>query len=259
MLSSRIATGVVGASLLLWIVSVDGWPLRLAVMLLSGLGLWELHQIVSRQNMGFDLLITGILTVVFVGYPGILSTHPRPILALLVLYLLARSVLDYHRFSLISMALTVFAAFYLPFLFSFVILIRQLPNGLAWLIISFAITWGYDTAAFVAGSTWGRHRLCPDLSPSKSIEGMIGGLAVSTLASALIGYAFGFNAFVVGLIGLLGGCMAQIGDLAESAIKRQFKTKDSGHILPGHGGILDRFDSYLAVIPFLYIILTVGN
>ncbi len=259
MLWSRIATGVIGAGVLLWLVNVGSWPLKVAVICLTGLGLSELHQIVRRANLSLDLLLTGALTILFIGFPELVGARSQLILAAAMLYLLARSVVDHRRFSLVSMALTAFAALYIPFLFSRVIIIRQLPDGVAWLAISFAITWGYDTAAFVAGSTWGRRKLCPELSPGKSVEGVLGGVVISTVAPAVVGLAFGLDPLLVGLIGLLGGAVAQIGDLAESAIKRQFGTKDAGHILPGHGGILDRFDSYLAVIAYLYVLLTVGQ
>ncbi len=259
MLGSRIATGIIGAIVLLWLVVTGGWPLKIAVMLLAGIGLLELQRIVHRENLTVDLFLTGLLAVLLIGFPELVGAHFQIILTLVVLYLLTRSVVDYRRFSLISMAITAFAALYLPFLFSRAIMIRQRPDGIAWLAVSFAITWGYDTAAFAVGSTWGRHKLCPELSPSKSIEGTIGGLAMSTAASALVASRFGLDPVAAALIGLLGGAIAQIGDLAESAIKRQFRTKDAGHILPGHGGILDRFDSYLTVIAFLYVLLTLGG
>ncbi len=126
------------------------------------------------------------------------------------------------------------------------------PRGLAWLLIVILATWLGDTGAYVVGRTWGRHRLIPRVSPNKTWEGAAGGLAGAALAGGIGVALFGLEVpLTAGLIvGGLLGAVGQIGDLTESYLKRQAGVKDSGSIIPGHGGMLDRIDALLFALPF---------
>lgn len=136
--------------------------------------------------------------------------------------------------------------------------LRLLPNGLWWLLFGLLITWMNDTAAYFIGSTLGRHKLWPRLSPKKSWEGTLGGWAGAALVGGLLivilplHLTFGLGA----ALGLACGILALLGDLSISMLKRQVGVKDTGELFPGHGGMLDRLDSLLFVLPFVYQVVT---
>lgn len=147
-----------------------------------------------------------------------------------------------------------FGILYVVVLLGHFILLRQLPHGIALIFFVLAITWLADTGGFVVGLSLGRHALAPTLSPKKTIEGLIGGVLFSVLGG-LISHFWFLPFFSLGECAILGMAMAIIGalgDLAESAIKRSASIKDSGTIIPGHGGVLDRVDSLLFTGPVLY-------
>ena len=133
-----------------------------------------------------------------------------------------------------------------------------LPQGRSWLLLLTAVTAASDTAAFYTGTFFGRYKLCPAISPGKTWEGFAGGLAGSVAAALVVASFFlpGQNAFLVMAVALVLGCLGVVGDLAESLVKRAFNVKDSGTILPGHGGLLDRIDSLLLSAPVLYYLLS---
>lgn len=140
---------------------------------------------------------------------------------------------------------------YIPFLLSHLGLIRGLPHGIQWVFLLLVIVMSGDTAAFYTGSTIGRRKLYPQVSPKKSIEGSLGGLAGSLAGTFIARATFFAELSVIDCIAtaLLLGVLGQLGDLFESMLKRSFGVKDSGKIIPGHGGLLDRLDSILFAAP----------
>jgi phosphatidate cytidylyltransferase len=147
--------------------------------------------------------------------------------------------------------------FYVPFLLSHITLINKLPQGIFWVLLLLVTVWVGDTFAFVIGSWWGRHKLSPQISPHKTVEGFfacfVGAiLTVFVFKSLFLPAVTVIDSLVIGSgIALFG----QLGDLSESMIKRGGKVKDSGSLFPGHGGMLDRVDSFLFAAPFLYYFL----
>ena len=135
--------------------------------------------------------------------------------------------------------------------------LRLLPNGLWWLLFALLITWANDSAAYFSGVSLGRHKLWPRLSPKKTWEGTIGGWVAAALAAALLAWLFPIPLAPAPalLVGLTAGMLALVGDLSISMLKRQVGVKDSGWHLPGHGGKLDRMDSLLFVVPFIYMVV----
>jgi phosphatidate cytidylyltransferase len=156
---------------------------------------------------------------------------------------------------------TYFAFVYCPVMLSFIFLTRQLENGiyLVWMI--FISSWISDTCAYAVGVMIGKHKLAPILSPKKSIEGSIGGIAGSAIVGAIFGAyldsVLGLSDFtiVLAVVGGVGSCISQVGDLAASAIKRNHDIKDYGKLIPGHGGIMDRFDSVIFTAPITYFLI----
>ncbi len=136
-----------------------------------------------------------------------------------------------------------------------------LRSGTAWVLMLILVVWGYDTGAYLVGRQVGRHRLLEHISPAKTIEGFVGGLVLATLAAGLGAALVGLDPWHPLIIGPLVGIAAQVGDLAESMLKRAAGRKDSGGLIPGHGGILDRIDSFLFAAPVLagYALLVAGR
>jgi phosphatidate cytidylyltransferase len=159
---------------------------------------------------------------------------------------------------LINAAVNLFGTVYIGFMFAYILLLRFIPgkNGLVYVLFTVLVTWANDSAAYFVGINFGKHKLSPKISPNKSIEGSIGGLAGGLFAATVLSWYFQKP---VGLMLLLGSIIVvagQFGDLVESVIKRNADVKDSGSFLPGHGGVLDRFDSLLLSAPVVYYIVT---
>ncbi|MCS7207859.1 MAG: phosphatidate cytidylyltransferase [Dehalococcoidia bacterium] len=149
---------------------------------------------------------------------------------------------------------TVTSALYAGGLVAFALPLRALPQGREWLLLALLATFAVDTAAYGVGTLLGRHRLAPAISPGKTWEGAMGGLAggvgATLLLDAFLGLPLSWGLAIA--CGLAVGILAQVGDLAQSLLKRSAGVKDSGHILPGHGGVLDRLDSVVFVLPVVY-------
>lgn len=193
-----------------------------------------------REGVGVPLIVTGSL------------------LLIMVREIFRRDMTN----SLAHIAVTIFGIMYIGWMGSHLVMLRQLPAALglddhmgAQLVFFAALlTWATDTGAYLFGVAFGRHPLIPRISPKKTVEGAVGGL----LAAGLCGWlcAKGLTPFLTPLaatvVGLIVGVMAQLGDLVESMIKRDAGIKDSAELIPGHGGVLDRFDSMLFTVPVLY-------
>jgi phosphatidate cytidylyltransferase len=153
-----------------------------------------------------------------------------------------------------------FGILYVTVLLGHFILLRQFSHGIAFIFFVLLITWLSDTGGFVAGLSFGRHALAPTLSPKKTIEGLIGGVLFSGLGAIISHFVFipFFSVWECAILGVGMALIGAIGDLAESAIKRSVSIKDSGTIIPGHGGVLDRVDSLLLTGPafYYYVLLT---
>ncbi len=184
-----------------------------------------------------------------------LFTGTLLIFSLLFLFRLAKITEVHHHLGWIILGLV-----YLPFLLGHLIPLRLLSDGQQWIFLTLIAIMGCDTCAYFIGSKIGKHKLYPAVSPNKSIEGAVGGLVGSVLGVLLAKISFlpVIGIFEVVLIGLLLGVMGQLGDLFESLLKRACQVKDSGSMIPGHGGILDRLDSLLFAFPIIYYIARYG-
>lgn len=259
---TRIITALVGIPVLLFIVISGGWILRFSIIALAVVGFYEFCNAVSKKYNPMRYL--GYVSVVMIAN-GVLYDHqPLEIfLATLIIVVLVAVVTNYPKYTIVDASITVFGVLYLGFLFPFASLVREMAMGEFFVWLIFISAWGTDTCAYFAGSFLGKNKLAPALSPNKTIEGAAGGV----IGAALLGFVYAFvygtyynNAimpylFVIPLVTALGSVVAQFGDLSASTIKRTLKVKDFGYILPGHGGILDRFDSVLFTAPFIYMAL----
>ncbi len=153
-----------------------------------------------------------------------------------------------------------FSVFYIALCSAFIVLLRFLPEGGSWLLLLTAATAGSDTGAYYAGRAFGKRKLCPSISPGKTVNGALGGILAAALAVTLIGCFLvpEVGSIKLALAGVLLALAGIVGDLAESIIKRGTGIKDSGTLLGGHGGLLDRIDSLLFAAPLLYLLLKSG-
>lgn len=267
MFITRLLSGIVllAAAALLFVVG-DIW-LVIALGILSLVGVYELFRIWGMEKHPLAI-VTYVATVgcyaMFIDYPFNLGLHEiMPIIALLAL--LTVYVIRYPKDHINQVAKSIFALIYVPVMMSFIYLLREFEMGewLIWLVL--ISSWGADTCAYCVGKLIGKHHFS-ELSPKKTIEGCVGGI----VGAALI--AFGYAWFVpeglgeyfildvrimLPVVAAISALISQIGDLSASAIKRNYEVKDYGKIIPGHGGVLDRFDSVIFVAPFVYILLYV--
>jgi len=257
----RLITGVMASAAWLLILFLGPFPLFwLVITALAGVALSEYLTIVLpnlSQRARLPLILFGLLPLVgaYSGEAtGLLCGLTFALVALL-LYTLSRYASFAQPYDVISRG--GFGYLYLGLCTAYLVLLMALPQGRAWLLLLTAITAASDTAAFYTGSKLGKHKLCPAISPGKTWEGFVGGLIGSLGAALLVRHFFlpEQDLLWICLIVLLLGCLGAAGDLSESVIKRAFRVKDSGGLLPGHGGLLDRIDSLLLTAPVLYYLL----
>lgn len=235
----------------------------IAIIAAAILGLWEYFRIVFADHD--KTLLSMIQAAGYAcGVIAILCIYLRNIDALLLtlaLNLIVAAFFSILRFRSHSdapqvVAKQIFGVIYIPVLLSFLILMRNGADGPLWVVfVMWVVAWG-DTGALYVGTLWGRHKLCPAVSPKKTIEGAVGGLGANLIFGWLFKVLF-FNV-MPGLacivVALGAGAVGQAGDLFESEFKRAAGVKDSGTILPGHGGILDRIDALLFAAPVAYLL-----
>lgn len=181
-----------------------------------------------------------------------------PLLVTALLLAVFIAVVDFPRTSFDNVAMALFFALYLGVCLSFAVKLSRLDQGFQVLLLAFILTWASDIGGYLAGKRWGHRKLAPRLSPKKTWEGSIGGLVLAAvLAVTFFGLTdiSGLTPAYALLLGILASMGAQFGDLFISGIKRFFGVKDSGQLIPGHGGVLDRFDSFLVVAPIVYFFI----
>lgn len=216
------------------------------------LGLIGLYEFAQMQKINFfnhiGLVSAVALTSILIPThyaPSILHNFdPQYIFYVCCLLLLTFTVFNHKYFNIVNAAVLMFASIYIGYGFNFLILIRDM--GLDTIFYLLMVIWSTDSGAYLIGKTFGRNLLAPAISPKKTIEGMVGGVATALLVSSLYVRIIQPNLGPVNHVWILTiviSLFGQFGDLVESAIKRHFKVKDSGNVIPGHGGILDRFDS----------------
>jgi phosphatidate cytidylyltransferase len=174
---------------------------------------------------------------------------------LLLLVLLAYTVYSKNKITIDQIALLFVGVLYIGYGFHAMIAARLSDHGLFWTLLVFICIWATDSGAYFIGNAFGKHKLWPEISPKKTVEGSLGGIVLAVVAAIIFSLCAPQLLSIVKAIelGLAIGIIGQIGDLIQSAYKRAKGIKDTGNILPGHGGILDRVDSWLIVFPFLHV------
>lgn len=280
-LSLRLLVAGVGIPLGILLVYLGGWPLAVVLALLAAVGAWEVYRIAGARGwrpftwLGVPAAALLVLSAQWAGEVGAWAGPAWAVALLLTLVALGSAVFlrGPGGDPLPAVSATVFGALYAGGTLAFAVLLRAFPGvggqepgwpGALLVIFPLAVTWMGDTVAYAVGRKWGRRKLLPGVSPAKTVEGGIGGLVGAVGAAALYAALFlgpgggaSLPVAVAAVVGLLIGMVAQVGDLAESVLKREAGVKDSGYLLPGHGGVLDRFDAVFFTLPLTYALLAV--
>ncbi len=279
---TRIISGIIAAAVLVVILILPPYVLAATVMAASIIGLFEFSKALKNKNTNIDLPVS-IIAAIAISGKAYVSTLPlglypelsvflkrvfalenlNALLYILIVYLFCRVIFDGARCRLEDMAYTLVGIIYIPFLLSFAIMTRNLEKGLEsiWIVLIGSLV--TDIFAYFVGVTIGKTKIIPHISPKKTVEGSIGGAVGCMLVMILYGAVFinraGFTPIPLyhfAIMGLLCGVVAQLGDWAASAIKRNTGIKDFGNLIPGHGGIMDRVDSVVFVAPLIYIYMS---
>lgn len=259
----RVASGSVLVLVLAFTFYYGGIPLLITTWFLSVVGQFELYRAIKIEkstfaNMGY-LITTGYYVNL---YTGIIEDFLLFIL-LTVLIFMFIYVVKYKKYDVTQVGLAFLGVYYVPVMLSFIYRVRMHGyHGIffVWLII--IASWGADTCAYIVGMLFGKHKMAPVLSPKKSYEGAIGGVIGASLIALLDAYVMTkiidishYELLISVIVTMCGALMSIFGDLAASAIKRQYSIKDYGNIIPGHGGVLDRFDSVIFTAPLVYVLV----
>jgi phosphatidate cytidylyltransferase len=263
-LGRRLLSTLVLLPLFVWMVMQGPvWLFGAVIVLVGALGQWEFTGMFERGGVRtfrlVGLLGGSVLTASFALPASERVTLTAVLLTIFGVGLFRRDSSERPAWE--PIAVTLFGVCYVNWLLGYAIWLRDLDDGVEWILLLVSVTWLGETAAYVVGSTLGRHKLAPSISPRKTVEGAVAQLAVSVLA-ALGARAWFFPALSLEsaiVVGLLLGVVGQAGDLIESAIKRSVGTKDTGRLIPGHGGMLDRMDSLLVNTPVLFYYATYGR
>ncbi|NLW56728.1 MAG: CDP-archaeol synthase [Firmicutes bacterium] len=262
-MKTRIISGTIGVVIFLFLILKGGALLAAAVGLLVALGTWELSRIAEAAGIRlyFPLLLVVNLLYVLTqalmlnghafahgGLEGLFSV------AILIFSFLLHLKQGISREVLLSILFHLFTLVYPGILFTYTLWLRAFPESYGWklLLLAFLVIWGSDTGAYFIGSAWGKTPLAPQISPRKSVEGALGGVCTGVLAGVLCALFFKLPFFWTVGTSLLASIGGELGDLFESLLKRIAGVKDSGSFLPGHGGVLDRFDSAFFALPIVY-------
>lgn len=264
MFKTRLISGILLIIIALITLITGGSLLYLVLLAVSLIGMAELYKVFSMEKQP-PAVVGYLFALIYYGLLYFLPVLPGEKLNWFMMvfmgYLICQMavlVFTYPKYNTQQIMAAFFGMFYVAVMLSYIYQTRILPGGIFTVWLVFICAWGCDTCAYCVGMLIGKHRMAPVLSPKKSVEGGIGGI----LGAALIGvlYALAINQWgsagvspaEFALIGAVGGAISQIGDLAASAIKRFHGIKDYGKLIPGHGGILDRFDSVIFTAPIIY-------
>lgn len=259
MFKTRLISGITLLAIAITVILLGDNVLFGTVLVISLVGMTELYKIVKIERsvlgvIGYIIAVSYYVLIFYKLDDYLLLLFIGFLLLLMIVYVIA-----YPLYRIEQVMTAFFGLFYVSIMLSYIYRVAALEDGaiLIWLV--FIGAWGSDTCAYSAGMLFGKHKLAPKLSPKKSVEGSVGGV----VGAALLGYIY---ALILGnklvgidnprvlfaVIGAAASVISQIGDLAASAIKRNYDIKDYGRLIPGHGGILDRFDSIIFTAPIVY-------
>lgn len=257
MFKTRLLSGIVLVLVALLTICSGGTVLYMMVLCLSLIGAGELFRVMKVREDKWNLLeITGYAGVVIFYLSLLLHDPMYQMLALILdlVLLMAVYVFTYPKYNANQVMPAFFAIVYVGVMLSYVYQTRMLDGGKFHVWLIFLCSWGCDTCAYCVGVLFGKHKMAPVLSPKKSVEGAVGGVVGAILLGIIYAAATKGGMVEYAIICGVGALISMVGDLAASAIKRNQGIKDYGKLIPGHGGILDRFDSVIFTAPIIYFL-----
>lgn len=257
MFKTRLLSGIVLVAVALLTIISGGYVLFFTLLGISLIGMQELYKVMKVREDHFNALeIAGYLGAVIYYVLMSLDFEKYGMMGVIISFMMFMFVyvFTYPKFKAEQVMPAFFGVVYVAVMLSFIYLTRNLPDGkfLVWLI--FLCSWGCDTCAYCVGMLIGKHKMAPVLSPKKSVEGAVGGVAGAALLGVIYAAATQGPMLEYAVICAIGALISMVGDLAASAIKRNQGIKDYGKLIPGHGGILDRFDSVIFTAPVIYFL-----
>lgn len=262
MFKTRLISGIILLVFSIFVICKGSWALMLTLMALSLIGLYELFRVMSIEKLSISYLAYLFNIIYYILLWFDMEEYRYYLLITTFAILMFVYIIKFQTCDIEKVSKIFFSLFYVTFLFSFIYTTRMMKNGAYYVWLIFISSWGSDTLAYCSGMLFGKHKIAPVLSPKKSVEGSIGGL----IGSALLGFIYAlifyrymgrFNILFYPAICFIGAIASQMGDFTASAIKRNYSIKDYGHIIPGHGGILDRFDSIIFTAPIIYMLIQI--
>ena len=255
MFKTRLISGIVLVIIALATIISGSWILFFTLLAVSLIGMRELYKVMKVSDEHVTVLeLVGYLGAVlyYIAMKADFGNYGTMAIIISMILILFVYVFGYPKYHAEQVMAAFFGVVYVAVMLSFIYLTRSLPDGkfLVWLI--FLCSWGCDTCAYCVGMLIVKHKMAPVLSPKKSIEGAGGGVAGAALLGVIYAAATQGKMAEYALICAVGALISMVGDLAASAIKRNQNIKDYGKLIPGHGGILDRFDSVIITAPVIY-------
>ena len=255
MFKTRLISGIILVIIAMATIISGSWILFFTILAVSLIGMRELYKVMKVSDEHVTVLeLVGYLGAVlyYIAMKADFGNYGTMAIIISMILILFVYVFGYPKYHAEQVMAAFFGVVYVAVMLSFIYLTRSLPDGkfLVWLI--FLCSWGCDTCAYCVGMLIGKHKMAPVLSPKKSIEGAVGGVAGAALLGVIYAAATQGKMAEYALICAVGALISMVGDLAASAIKRNQNIKDYGKLIPGHGGILDRFDSVIITAPVIY-------
>lgn len=275
-MKTRVLSGVVIAAVaiaVLLLMNTPVFPIFWAV--LSVIAVYEIEKVAKIENKlleGFSLVFAAVFALQSFWQPYVYVSD-SVILAAYALIILTLMLVKYDITKFEQAATVFFASVAVPFAFSVFTYLRDIAEisggkftkteGVYFILLVFVCSWFTDTFAYFTGRAFGKHKLCPKISPKKTVEGAVGGIVIPAVFNVLMLLIFNkfffetsiISYWAIALISMVLSVVSMLGDLSASTIKRNFGAKDFGNLIPGHGGIMDRFDSCLFVLPAIYVVV----
>jgi len=255
MFRTRVITAIIGAAIMIFCLYQGGALWRGLFLVLALVALYEYSDMLRHKNIPVLWLPCYVLLLLLWASPLLAEDWLWAGLMAVSLIFVAWGVRLYPRITVADLSLNLFGPVYLGLTLQYSMRILALPDPFIIMLLALLLTWASDVGGYALGMLWGKHKLAPQLSPQKTWEGALGSVLFCLVVAIMYTYFTALapqkSAYLI-ILALLASLAAQMGDLFMSAIKRYFGVKDSGFIIPGHGGVLDRFDSFLLVMPLVY-------
>ena len=259
MFKTRLLSGIVLVILALIVIVTGGYVTLFSLLGISLVGMYELYRVFKLEKTPLAMISYAMAVLFYARQILPVALDPMMLVMFFLIMLMFVYVFTYPKYEAKDVMAIFFGMFYVAVMLSYVYQIRVLENGVFLAFLIFICSWGCDTCAYCVGVLFGKHKMAPVLSPKKSIEGAVGGVVGTALLTVI--YCSVFKAqmgldtraiVVLAVISAIAALISMVGDLTASAIKRNYDIKDYGNLIPGHGGIMDRFDSMMITAPIIY-------